>query len=181
MRPQYRTDRLTVRALTNLAEAPSDLASDTLALFSPEVQATLPEHWPPVTDATGARQWLQDRLDEAWLLEVRMSSDTTLVGFLLIHPSIVVEIGTTWHLGYLLGDAYWGQGLASELVAGLVNWCQQNGQVASLRAGVASDHPASARVLTKNGFSEVQRQDTPEDVRFFERHFHDHPDGVESP
>lgn len=175
MRPQYRTPRLTVRALTAPSELPPELAREALALFSPEVQATLPPHWPAVTDLSGAQQWLEARLKEAWLLPVRLVKDDTLVGFMLVSPSVVVQIGTTWHLGYLLGDAYWGQGLASELVAGLVDWCQQHRPVACLRAGVASDHPASARVLEKNGFHEVQRQDEPQGVRFFEHLFHDHP------
>ncbi len=51
-------------------------------------------------------------------------------------------------LGYLLAERGWGRGMASELVAGFVGWCRENG-VVSISGGVAIDNPASARVLVK--------------------------------
>ncbi len=55
-------------------------------------------------------------------------------------------------VGYVIAEEFWGRGFASELVGGLVRWCQDRTDVASIVGGVANKHPASARVLSKNGF-----------------------------
>ena len=55
-------------------------------------------------------------------------------------------------LGYLLAESVWGQGHASELIAGFVAWCRGQPRLRSIVGGVAPDNIASARVLTKNGF-----------------------------
>ncbi|MBY6185103.1 GNAT family N-acetyltransferase [Marinobacter hydrocarbonoclasticus] len=172
MRPHLLSERLYARPMSATATIDPELVIQTLALFTPEVQRTLPGHWPAVTDESSAAQWLEDRLEEAWPLTVRLRADHSLVGFLLINPGVTVEIGPSWHIGYLLGEPYWRQGFATELVGSLVDWCDTHQQVACLRAGVLETHPASARVLEKNGFTEVALADGPAGVRFFERHFH---------
>lgn len=45
----------------------------------------------------------------------------------------------------------WGQGLASELVRGFVDWCRTV-KIAALVGGVERDNIPSQRVLEKNGF-----------------------------
>ena len=54
-------------------------------------------------------------------------------------------------LGYMLAESSWGKGLASELVRGVVEWCE-NKDVASVTGGVERDNIASRRVLEKCGF-----------------------------
>ena len=56
------------------------------------------------------------------------------------------------HLGYVLAESAWGQGLGSELVEGFVEWCRGERQIRSLIGGVAADNLASVRILEKNGF-----------------------------
>ena len=62
-------------------------------------------------------------------------------------------------LGYLLSEASWGKGIASELVHGFVSWCREQESISSITGGVANDNPASKRVLEKNGFQLVQSGD----------------------
>ncbi|MBY6223802.1 GNAT family N-acetyltransferase [Ferrimonas balearica] len=172
MFPHFDTQRLSARPITLQSDSVDTLAQDTLALLTPAVQDALPGHWPAVTNVSEAQSWLQARTEESMLLAVRRLSDGQLVGFLILSPTVLVQVGTSWHLGYLLGEAHWRQGLASELVQGLMAWCQQHQQVACLRAGVSKDHPSSARVLQKCGFSEIALPEGPEGVQFYEYHFH---------
>jgi ribosomal-protein-alanine N-acetyltransferase len=64
--------------------------------------------------------------------------------------------GTEVRLGYLVSEASWGQGFASELVDGFIGWCRKHTSISSIAGGVAPDNPASKRVLEKNGFQLVQ-------------------------
>lgn len=56
--------------------------------------------------------------------------------------------------GYWLGEAFWGQGYASEAAAALVQAARAAG-IGQLRARVRADNPASQRVLEKCGFAVV--------------------------
>lgn len=63
--------------------------------------------------------------------------------------------GVDLRVGYLLGASVWGEGMATELVAGLVTWARAQPSIATLTAGVEATNPASARVLSKNDFARV--------------------------
>jgi ribosomal-protein-alanine N-acetyltransferase len=54
-------------------------------------------------------------------------------------------------IGYLLAESAWGQGYASELLEGFVDWCT-TADISSVIGGVARENVASRRVLEKNGF-----------------------------
>lgn len=64
------------------------------------------------------------------------------------------------HIGYIIGQAQWGKGLASELILGL---CQaaRSADIKTLIGGVARDNPASARVLEKAGFQAAPNPNDP--------------------
>ena len=57
----------------------------------------------------------------------------------------------TVHIGYLLAETVWGQGIATELMKGFVSSVKNNGPL-RLAGGVDRGNPASARVLQKAGF-----------------------------
>ena len=62
-------------------------------------------------------------------------------------------------LGYLLSEATWGKGIASELVGGFISWCRGKEPITTIAAGVAHDNLASKRVLEKNGLKPVPSDD----------------------
>jgi RimJ/RimL family protein N-acetyltransferase len=64
--------------------------------------------------------------------------------------------GANPELGYWLGEAFWGSGLATEAVRGLVDAAQRTGQFPAISARVLADNPASRRVLEKVGFAELE-------------------------
>ena len=58
----------------------------------------------------------------------------------------------TRSVGYWLGDAYWGKGIATAVVKLYAGWMFQQEGVHRLYAFVFAWNPASARVLEKSGF-----------------------------
>jgi len=63
-------------------------------------------------------------------------------------------------LGYWIGRPYWGQGHATEAVAGLVDYAFGSFDAEVIGAGIYEDNPASRRVLEKLGFTEAGRYET---------------------
>lgn len=60
-------------------------------------------------------------------------------------------------LGYWVGRAYWGHGVATEAVGRAVRWALANLPVQRIVAHVAEDNPASASVLRRVGLRETGR------------------------
>jgi RimJ/RimL family protein N-acetyltransferase len=55
-------------------------------------------------------------------------------------------------IGYWLGRAYWGQGIATEAAAALVNWGHAVRGLKAISSAHFADNPASGRVLEKLDF-----------------------------
>ncbi len=135
-----------------------DLAQVIAALLTPAVTRNLPQPWSGDYTIDRAREWIAERDDEGVTLLVLERMSGGPIGLLLLFEE---QVGrgprrgpADVRLGYLLGEESWGKGYASEIVAGLVAWCRSR-EVTSLAGAVADDNPASAGVLTKNGFSDV--------------------------
>lgn len=56
-------------------------------------------------------------------------------------------------LGFWLGEQYWGQGFATEAARAVVTYGFTTGHLDALTSANFIDNPASARILTKLGFS----------------------------
>jgi ribosomal-protein-alanine N-acetyltransferase len=61
----------------------------------------------------------------------------------------------TGHFGYWLGEAHWGQGLATAAGRALLEYLKADGRFARLEAPVFEWNPSSMRVLEKLGFERV--------------------------
>lgn len=55
-------------------------------------------------------------------------------------------------IGYWIGHSYWGKGLTSEALAGLIGYCRNNLKLTSLLITADSRNTASHRVALKCGF-----------------------------
>jgi 8-oxo-dGTP diphosphatase len=76
----------------------------------------------------------------------------TLVGGI----GLTVDPATrTGELGYWVGRAFWGHGVASEAAGRLARWALANLDLDRLRASVATDNYASIAVLRRIGFRHV--------------------------
>lgn len=61
-------------------------------------------------------------------------------------------------LGYAIRRELWGQGMTTEIAAGLVKWHRTHAAGTPLWAYVASGNSASSRVLEKTGFDPIGRE-----------------------
>jgi ribosomal-protein-alanine N-acetyltransferase len=147
----FATTRLTVsRSDARLADpARRAVLCETLArMLTPAVLRHLP---PQLAETEDMEAWIDARcaLSRVWLVE----EGGALVSLLFLGA----DGQGGWRLGYLLGEGFWGRGLASELVGAVVGgW---PGDAGVIHAGVTRDNAVSARVLLKAGFDEA-----PEDV-----------------
>src|SRR6201999_393123 len=60
--------------------------------------------------------------------------------------------GAPLEMGYWIGKPYWGQGFATEAVAGALHWASQDWGRRTVSSGHFADNEASAKVLIKSGF-----------------------------
>ena len=147
---QFETERLSVQHWAGtiaVPEARRGLVILLPELLTPEVIA----HLSPFFDLTDQNidQWIDARDAESDIYLIREIGTDALIGLIFLTPPFNNDI----HLGYLLGQAAWGQGYASEILAGLVLHVPKTGF--RLLGGVGRENPASAHVLRKTGFQLV--------------------------
>ncbi len=170
MTPDFETPRLRVADwAASLADAAlrHALVQELAALLTPAVLQHLPEPLQIAPPGTGIEDWIDARAAEAQVLTLRETPEGGLAGLLILAEMPGDAASRDLHLGYLLAEHVWGQGLATELLTGLV--AALNGR-AGLRlvGGVGRDNPASARVLEKAGFRLCPAQPSG-DTLFYER------------
>lgn len=83
------------------------------------------------------------------LFAIRLRSTGRFIG---VARYARVEEGMPVHVGYWLGEPFWGQGLATEAVHALVDHAFTHGDMAELTAACRVTNPASRKVLIKSGF-----------------------------
>ena len=75
------------------------------------------------------------------------------------------NMGKSIRIGYLLAEAAWGQGFASELLEGFVKWCRTV-EISLVIGGVARSNVPSQRVMERNGFTIMASSHDQEDLRY---------------
>lgn len=158
---RFKTNRLVVAdwqpELSGASRAALDAAF--AQILTPAVLAPLP----PAAQSLdqGVAGWIDRQALLAQGLTIRLRDAGRIIGLaLVISPS-----SDDVHIGYLLAEDVWGQGLASELVPGLVEALKKRGET-RVNAGVAVNNPASARVLLKAGFRQMPAPDGADVLRF---------------
>lgn len=144
---QFETERLSVAHWADTIAVPvarQNLATQLPDLLTSDVIA----HLPPFFDLTvqNIDQWIDARDAESDIYLILEAGTDTIIGLMFL----TLPFNNDIHLGYLLGQAAWGQGYASELLAGLMLHVPKTGF--RLLGGVGSENPASAHVLQKTGF-----------------------------
>jgi RimJ/RimL family protein N-acetyltransferase len=143
-----RTDRLVLRPLTSADEG---------AVFVLRSNPEVTRSWdaPPWSDRALAEQFIaaSGRLAEEGTgarLAIDRAGDGAFIGWCGL---------TRWNpefrsasLGYILDDAAWGHGYATEAVCALLQWAFDTLDLNRVQAEVDTRNAASARVLEKLGF-----------------------------
>lgn len=131
-----------------------------------KVLAPLPPHFAMGTEEIEPEQWLYDRLGEGQVLLLLDERQETLYGLVFLFSAAMESGGIVVQIGYLIGEDFWGQGLATEMLAGLVRRCAELKEIRQLAGGVEVGNVASARVLIKSGFS-LDRSQTTLDTAYY--------------
>jgi ribosomal-protein-alanine N-acetyltransferase len=143
-----------------------------------------------VTHANSRAVWLgvRDRfphpytrvVGQAWLAHVTVEQPPTSLA-IVAGGEVVGGIGAmlgsdvnrhTAEVGYWLGEAVWGRGLASAALAGFLPWAAETFGLSRFVGHVFSSNPASMRVLEKCGFARegVMRKHCIKDGRYLDDH-----------
>lgn len=83
------------------------------------------------------------------MFAIRLKSTGRLMG---IARYARLELDGTVHVGYWLGEPFWGQGFATEAVHALVDHAFTYHDIDELQGSCRVTNPASRRVLVKSGF-----------------------------
>lgn len=151
----YQTKRLTIRNWISLerdVDSKMDLLKNVLRIMSPKVTQDLPDGWQNISNIKKAEEWAVERKNDSNFYAIQVSERFEIIGFLFLYTEDESEAPTDLRLGYLLDESYWGKGLGSELIGGLVSWCKKELSLKSISGGVERNNIASIRVLEKNGF-----------------------------
>ena len=160
----FETDRLLVKEWHSLACSewhPQDLDALVASMLTEPVTRSLPPAWQGTYTTGRAREWVEERDAEGATLLVIGKVARQPLGLMILfeQQERAGTGGIDVRLGYLLAEDAWGQGIASELLAGFLRWCRGQPSLATITGGVGRDNPASARVLEKNGFQPVETAD----------------------
>lgn len=115
-------------------------------------------HVPDPCTVDGARDW------------IAMRSGRDSYPFAIERAGVMIGVigalvqGDLAGIGYWIGRAHWGQGYATEAAAALLGLVQTLG-VRIVEADTFTGNAASARVLTKLGFTYVESADEEQPVR----------------
>ncbi|WP_300357600.1 GNAT family N-acetyltransferase [uncultured Pseudoalteromonas sp.] len=118
------------------------------SILTPAVVANLPGYFQGIDSIAAAEKWLANMLDECRLLMLQ-SQQQEVVGLLFIYTE-----KHDAHIGYLLAEQYWGQGLAFELLQGFINLAGTQSHWHKLIAGVDESNTPSIKLLKKLAFEE---------------------------
>ncbi|WP_310621631.1 GNAT family N-acetyltransferase [Flexibacterium corallicola] len=84
------------------------------------------------------------------LFAIRMKNTGRIVGCIGYNPQS--EDDGSVHLGYWIGEPFWGQGYATEAAQAVVDFAFEQGTIYELVAACRVTNPASRRVLENSGF-----------------------------
>ncbi|EAQ65501.1 hypothetical protein MED121_22557 [Marinomonas sp. MED121] len=161
------TPRLTVLEANSKLEI-LDLGaiySSIIKILTPEVVSQLPPYFSGIDSRESAQTWFERMLDESLLFLVYQTELQHLIGFSFIYLEQTDEGQKNAHLGYLLAQASWGKGFASELVSHLIAHIQTRDLADTLIAGVNESNLASIALLKKLGFKQSE-SDVPANLFF---------------
>ena len=101
-----------------------------------------------------ARKWIgsaAEQIESGDAFHLAVTLEGQLVGCvgLSLRRNALPEIG------YWIGPKFWGQGLASEAAAGLLEWAQKRLGITEVEASALTDNLASQAVLRRLGFSQT--------------------------
>lgn len=113
--------------------------------------------WEPHRDIHATRRFLQE-CNEQWRdgrnfsFGILLRDVDQVIGMISMRPK-----GHNVDVGYVLARAYWGQGIMTEALTVLSNWCLEQPEFWRVEAYCDVDNQASARVMERSGMEREGR------------------------
>lgn len=151
--PVIETERMVLRPLRKSDAGLLDLyAGDERVARN---TGSIPHPFPPGSaEAFIARSHAENRTEDVWAMDGLKSGLGELMGVI----SLTAMDREQSEIGYWVAPAFWNTGLASEAVTALLAANPQGSK--TIFASVFQDNPASARVLTNQGFGYIGDAET---------------------
>ena len=169
----FQTKRLTIKnwnLLEQTFKSKNNLIEIVLKIMTPNVTKDLPDGWQNLSTIEKAEKWVVDRKNDCNFYAIQTLESNDIIGFLFLYTENVATEYADLRLGYLLTESIWGKGVGSELIRGLVDWCEKEKNIKSISGGVEINNISSIRVLEKNGFIKTN-QELPENMLLYKREF----------
>lgn len=131
-------------------------------LLTPKVVESLPPYFRNINSLSDAQDWYKKMVSESRLFKVKNTGTNTTIGFVFVFVGNDADA----HIGYLLGELYWGNGYATELLKGLIDFIKHENKIKRLVAGVATNNIVSSNLLHKIGF--VKSASENNEIDFYE-------------
>ncbi len=170
----FKTERLQVcswKSITRDKASEQIFEERVISILTPKVTESLPTGWQGIKTRPSAKKWIVERAHESVFLSVQHLSSSETVGFIFLYVLESEKTNYNLRFGYLLAESVWGKGLGTELVKGLVDWCENVGDINSISGGVERDNIGSIKVLEKVGFVPSTIDTSTENVLFYEYQF----------
>jgi ribosomal-protein-alanine N-acetyltransferase len=119
---------------------------------NPRVSQNLRDRFPSPYTPADAEAWLSIVTRADPLLDFAVVIDDEPVGGVGLALGSDIE-RVSAEVGYWLGEEYWGRGIATEALRGIVPWAMRRFGLTRLYATTFASHHASRRVLEKAGFT----------------------------
>ena len=118
---------------------------------NPNVSINLRDRFPNPYTAADARRWLESVIDFKPETNFAIAVGAEAVGG--IGFTVQSDVGRrSAEIGYWLGEAFWGRGIATEALIAVTDYAFSHYDVCRLYAHVFDWNGASARVLEKAGY-----------------------------
>lgn len=147
----FETDRLRFRPWRE-----SD--AETLFRYASDPEVGARAGWPPHANREESLAVIRNIFsnDHTWAMELKQTGK--VIGCMGYYPygESNIEIGENdAEVGYWLGKPYWGQGLCTEALRGMIDYCFNQKGFQTLWGDFFEDNPASGRVMEKCGFRDT--------------------------
>ena len=153
---EFVTGRLQVGLWRAAAQrAGLDLAGVIAELLTDRTTVALPESWQGNYTVDRARAWIEERDAESPTLLVMEAASARPVGLVVLAEVPLDDSMVDVRIGYVIAEALWGRGFATELLSGLIDWMRTERSVRTLTGGVDLTNLASVRVMENNGFRRI--------------------------
>lgn len=169
----FNTNRISVLNwcyIESKAEFKDTSIESVLNIMTPNVTKALPDGWQNLNTLDKAKNWISERKSDSNFYAITLTDTKEIIGFIFLYIGNQKNETYELRLGYLLSESIWGKGIGSELIKGLVEWCENTKMVESISGGVERENIGSIKVLEKNGFYK-SNEELPENMLLYKLDF----------